>query len=351
MAAVFATSDIGAEALALVRSAGHELDVWPHVAAPPHDVLVARAATSDGMITTLRDRIDAEVLAAGAGRLRVIAQDAVGLDNVDVAEATRRGIVVTNTPDVLTEATAEFALFLLGALARRIPSSERLVRGGGWTSWHAFHPFLGTEVTGKTVAVIGCGRIGRAFAAKCTGLDVNLLLVGTLPTGWLGRIRAVQAAKASVGRAAWARPCELDDALPQADFVSLHVPLVEAGPRATRGLLDARRLALMRPGAFLVNTARGAVVDEGALVAALRSRTIAGAALDVFATEPLPATSPLLHADLADRVLPTHHFGSGTTETRLGLDPETGMAGRCVAGLLDALSATPTGRFATNART
>src|SRR5436190_15744876 len=177
MARVFATADIGDGALALVRAAGHEVEVWPAMTGPPPDVLRNRAASCDALITTLRDPIDRAVLEAGQGRLRVIAQDAAGLDNVDLAAAKELGIVVTNTPGVLTAATAEFALFMMGSLARRLPASEALVREGRWGSWHPWHPFLGTEVTGKSVAVVGCGRIGRAFALACAGLDMDLLLV------------------------------------------------------------------------------------------------------------------------------------------------------------------------------
>ena len=307
---------------------------------PPSDVLVERALRMDALITTLRDPIDRAVLEAGRGSLRVIAQDAAGLDNVDLIAAAEFGIAVTNTPDVLTAATAEFALFMMGALSRKLMASEALVREGRWGAWHPWFPVLGDEVTGKCIAIVGCGRIGRALAGACLGLDMDLLLVArTLPDGWLDSVREIQAIRARMGgRQASVEMSTLDEALPRADYVSLHVPLVTHGSRATKHLIDERRLRRMKASAHIVNTSRGAVIDEEALIRALRERWIAGAALDVFVTEPLPLSSPLLAPDLADRVRVFHHFGSGTRETRLGLDPARSMAGRCVANLLAALA-------------
>jgi glyoxylate reductase len=353
VARVFATCDIGAEALELVRRAGHDLEVWAEPTAPPHSVIVEKVASGiAGLITTLRDPIDRTVLEAGEGRLRVVAQDAVGTDNVDLDAATELGIVVTHAPEVLTHATAEFALFLLGSAARRIVPSEALVRSGRWAGWHPSLPFLGDEVTGASVAVVGCGRIGRAFAAKCTGLDVDLLLVSRrADRTWLEGLRSVQRARVEAGlarRAASAEHVGLDEALRRADFVSLHVPLVASEPDATVGMIGEAELALMKPTAWLVNTARGAVVDEEALASALRAGRPAGAALDVFAVEPLPAASPLLAEDLRDRVRLCHHLGSGTTRTRLSPDPDRGMAGRTVAGLLAALGDPPAHRWVVN---
>jgi glyoxylate reductase len=353
MARVFATCDIGSDALALLREAGHEVEVHQDPAGPSHALLVERAGSGViALISCLRDPIDRAVLEAGRGSLRVVAQDSVGTDNIDLQAATELGVVVTNTPGVLTEATAEFALFLMGAVARRLPESEALVREGTWAAWHPQLPILGTEVSGASVAVVGCGRIGRSFALKCAGLDMDLLLVsGRRDEAWLGAVRAVQAARVAAGapRRASAEYLTLEQALPRADFVSLHVPLVAGGERSTAGLIGRRELGLMRPGAYLINTARGPVVDEDALVDALRSRRIAGAGLDVFVREPLPADSPLLGEELKDRVRVAHHFGSGTTKTRLSPDPEEGMAGRTVAALLDALSDGPDYRWALNA--
>ncbi len=352
MARIFATCDIGAEALDLLRDAGHEVEVFADPAGPSREFILDRAGSGVvALITCLRDPIDRGVLEAGKGTLRVVAQDSVGTDNIDVAAATEFGVVVTNTPGVLTEATAEFALFLMGAVARRLPESEALVREGRWAAWHPSFPILGQEVSGSTVAVVGCGRIGRSFALKCVGLDADLLLVsGARDERWRSAVKSVQAARLSAGapRQASAAFVQLDEALSRADFVSLHVPLVKDGPRSTVGLIAARELALMKSTAILINTARGPVVDESALAESLRAGGIAGAGLDVFEREPLPLDSPLLAQDLRDRVRVAHHFGSGTRKTRLSPDPEVGMAGRTVAALLDALSDRPTHRWALN---
>src|SRR5262245_46447269 len=174
---VFATADIDRESVELLRARGYDVEVYPSLEPPPHSLIVEKVASGvDALITTLRDRIDDEVLAAGAGTLRIVAQIAVGFDNIDREAASRHRIPFSNTADVLTEATAEFALFMLGAVSRKLYSSEKLVENCEWDSWHPYHPFLGDQVTGKTVAVIGTGRIGKAFAKKCIGLDVDLLL-------------------------------------------------------------------------------------------------------------------------------------------------------------------------------
>ena len=160
-----------------MRRRGYEVEVYPHVDAPPKSLIVEKVGSGiNALITTLRDPVDEEVFSAGAATLRVVAQIAVGVDNIDRAAANRYRIPFTNTPDVLTEATAEFALFILGAVSRKLYQSEKLVEENLWGSWHPYHPFLGDEVTGKTIAVIGVGRIGKAFAKKCVGLDVDILL-------------------------------------------------------------------------------------------------------------------------------------------------------------------------------
>jgi glyoxylate reductase len=335
---IFATCDIGEEALQRVRDAGYDLEVWPEPEAPPREVLLDRVRSGIvGLISTLRDRIDEELLQAGAGTLRVIAQDAVGFDNVDRQAANRYRIPFTHTPDVLTEATAELAFFLMGSAARKLYPSEKLVRDGEWRVWHPWLPFLGDQVTGKTVAVVGAGRIGRAFALKCAGFGMSVLcveqevnhefakqvqhLLDLLTSPVLGRKRHT------------IRYCDLEEALEAADFASLHVPLTDE----TRFMINEQALRRMKPSAYLINTSRGAVVDEKALVRALRENWIAGAALDVFETEPLPPDSPLLDPALGDRLRLAHHIGSGTQETRLSPDPDVGMAGRCVQGLLDVL--------------
>ncbi len=289
------------------------------------------------MITTVRDPIDADVLEAGKNTLLVVGQDAVGVDNIDLEAASRLGIPVTHTPDVLTDATAEFALFMMGNVARRLYSSERLVREGRWTLWHPSRPFLGDEVSDKTVGIIGLGRIGKSFAAKCSALEMDILAFTRTPDEDFGH--ALQASldqrfesglshRRSSFRFASFRECLIGS-----DFLSLHVPLLPE----TRSLIDSKALSLMKESAYLINTSRGPVVDEDALYDALKAEEIAGAALDVYSREPLPASSPLLDSELDGRLRLFHHLGSGTYETRLSPDPNIGMAGRCVQGVLDVL--------------
>ncbi|GAB4238724.1 MAG: D-glycerate dehydrogenase [Acidobacteriota bacterium] len=335
---IFATCDIGEAALDRLRSRGWEVEIWPEMDPPPYEVVLEKVRSGvDALITTLRDRIDEGIFAAGAGRLKVVAQDAVGHDNIDREAANRYRIPFTNTPDVLTHATAEFAFFILGAVARKLFPSEELVRAGKWRTWHPYLPFLGTEVTGKTVAVIGTGRIGRAFAGKCAGFDLDLLLYDTRPDpAFAEALQRLAEERRRLGLAE--RQCrvayvDLRTALGEADFVSLHVPLTPE----TRHLLNEERLSWMKPTAYLINTSRGPVVDEQALADALLSGRLAGAALDVFGQEPLPLSSPLLAPELREKVRVFHHFASGTAETRLSPDPARGMAGRCVQALIDVL--------------
>src|SRR6516165_5883359 len=173
---VFATSRIGDRAENLLRARGYDLEVFQGPEAPPKKLIIEKVKGGvDGLITTLRDPIDAEVFEAGKGKLKVVAQIAVGFDNIRRGDANRYKIPFTHTPDVLTEATAEFAFFMMGALARRMWTAEHLTRENQWGFWHPYLPFLGDEVTGKTVAVIGTGRIGLAFIKKCVGFDMNVL--------------------------------------------------------------------------------------------------------------------------------------------------------------------------------
>lgn len=343
---VFATCDIGGSALSELEAAGYSLETWPEVTPPSKEALAQRVDSGiSALITTLKDPIDRELLRKGQGTLRIVAQDAVGLDNVDVASATEFGIAIAHTPDVLTDAVAEFAIFLLGAVARRIPASERLVREGNWSGWHPYEPFLGTEVGGKTLSVLGMGRIGRGVAARAVGLDMNLLLRGSgrEDSVFSDSLQKLMDQRAAFGLARAPRTvrwCSFEDAIEGGDFISLHVPLRNASPTqaSTVHLLDDQAFRRMKKGVFLINTARGSVIDEPALLEALRNGTVAGAALDVFETEPLPSNSPFLAPDLKDRVLVCHHFGSGTEETRLSTDPEVGMAGRVVTAVKRVLS-------------
>jgi len=342
---IFATADIGDAALRRLRERGYAVEVYDESEAPPQSLIIEKIKSGiDGLITTLRDRIDEAVFVAGRNRLRVVAQLAVGVDNIDRAAANRCRIPFTNTPDVLTEATAEFALFMLGAVSRRLYSSEAEVREQRWSYWHPYLPFLGDEVTGKTVAVIGAGRIGKAFAAKCIGLDMDILLHARHSrderfVSFADREMQLRFDAGFARRRRTVSYVTFEEALERADYVSLHVPLIQPQQSAapTLHLINPSAFERMKPTAYLINTARGPVVDEAALVAALIHGQIAGAALDVFAREPLPADSPLRDERLKDRLRLFHHFASGTRETRLSADADVGMAGRCVQGLIDVI--------------
>ena len=348
---VFATCDIGDAALDILRKRGYEVEVYPDSEPPPKKLIVQKVKSGiDGLITTLRDPIDAEILGASAGKLKVVAQLAVGFDNINRADANHYKIPFTNTADVLTDATAEFAFFIMAAVARKLWPSEKLVRENKWGSWHPFLPFLGDEVTGKTVAIIGTGRIGLAMIKKCSGFDMNILCYDPVFKNekFVGSMQKLMDMRHELGidhKRNWIRYVELEDALREADYVSLHVPLVREGDASPGGdkivptyhLINAQTLRRMKPTAYLVNTSRGPVVDEEALAKGLRERWIAGAALDVFEKEPLAADSPLRDPAIEDRCRLFHHFASGATETRLSPDPDIGMAGRCVQGLMDVL--------------
>lgn len=342
---VFATADIGDAALDRLRERGYELEVHPDTEAPSKSLIVQKVRSGiDALITTLRDPIDEDVLSAGAGTLKVVAQIAVGVDNIDRAAANRYHIPFTNTADVLTEATAEFAFFIMGAVSRKLYSSERIVEENRWESWHPHHPFLGDEVTGKSVAVIGTGRIGKAFAKKCIGLDMDMLLYDPVAADEKFAERAAREMELRheggfSRKRHFAEYVSFEAALHRADYVSLHVPLLMPGESdtPTHHLMNGAAFDRMKKAAYLINTSRGPVVDEPALYEALIQDKIAGAALDVFEEEPLPSNSPLRDPRLRDRLRLFHHFASGTRETRLSPDPEVGMAGRTVQAVIDAI--------------
>jgi glyoxylate reductase len=343
---IYATCDVGREALERLRAKGWQLEVHDQIEPPPKSVILDKVKGGiDALITTLRDKIDEEVFAAGAAaRLKVVAQDAVGFDNIDRASASRHKIPFSNTADVLTDATAEWAFFIMGCAARKTWPAEQMVREKRWSTWHPWHPFLGDEVTGKTVAVIGTGRIGKSFIKKAVGLDMDVLCYDPFVQDqkFVESIRAVMELRQREGLCAKLQTIQyvsLEDALAGADFVSLHVALTRPGEaeEPTHHLMDERRLRMMKPTAYLVNTSRGPVVDEGALVKALLEGWIAGAALDVFEKEPLPADSPLRDERLADRLRLFAHFASAARATRLSPDPNVGMAGRTVQAVIDVL--------------
>jgi glyoxylate reductase len=342
---VFATCSIGDVAENKLRERGYELDVYPAPKAPPKSLILEKVRSGiDALITTLRDEIDAEVFEAGNGTLKVVSQIAVGFDNINRADANQYKVPFTHTPDVLTEATAEFAFFIMGALARRLWSSERLVRDNQWGYWHPYLPFLGDEVTGKTIAVIGTGRIGLAMIKKCGGFDMNICCYDPAYRNqeYVQSIQQVMNVRHQQGiqrQMTWIKYMPFEEAIQQADFVSVHVPLLREGETdvPTFHLFDDRVFAMMKPTAFLVNTSRGPVVDEAALARALHEHKIAGAALDVFEREPLPADSPLRDPAIEDRCRLFSHFASAGRITRLSPDPDLGMAGRCIQGLMDVL--------------
>src|SRR6202007_3445918 len=227
---VFATCDIG-EAIDLLRNRGYEVEVYPQPEAPPKSLIIDKVKSGvDGLITTLRDPIDAEVFEAGKDTLKVVSQIAVGFDNISRADANRYKIPFTHTPDVLTEATAEFAFFMLGVLARKMWPAEHLTRENKWGYWHPYLPFLGDEVTGKTIAIIGTGRIGLAMIKKCAGFDMNMLCYDPAYENhnYIKAIQETMDLRQACGISKeknWIKYVSLQDALSHADYISLHVPL------------------------------------------------------------------------------------------------------------------------------
>jgi glyoxylate reductase len=297
MARVFVSRRIVGEALERL-AAEHDVEVWPDEMPPPPRALHEALADADALLCMLSERVDAQLLDA-APRLRVIANYAVGTDNIDLDECARRGIPVGRTPDVLTAATADLTWALLLALVRRLPEAAAAVRAGDWHTQETAR-WLGSGLDGKTLGIVGYGRIGRAVAARAQPFGMTVIHTRETP---------------------------LDELLERSDVLSLHAPLTPQ----TRALVDARALARMKPTAYLVNTARGPMVDTEALAAALTDGTIAGAALDVTDPEPLPPGHPLLKAP---NLIVLPHVGSATVEARSAMTElavanlEAGLAGR-----------------------
>ncbi len=309
---VFVTRPIPQSALGRLRREA-TVEVWPGPQPPPYQELRRHVAPCDGLLCLLTDRVDAELIAS-APRLRVISQMAVGYDNIDVAAATARGIPVGHTPGVLTEATADLTWALILATARRVLDGVRFIEAGRWTTWDPMG-LLGLELHGATLGIVGLGRIGAAVARRAAGFGMRLLYTGP---------REKPAVAAGVG----ATYADFETLLRESDVVSIHCPLTPA----TRHLFDARAFALMKPGAILINTARGGIVDHKALLDAVRDGHLGGAGLDVTEPEPLPADHPLM---AQERVLITPHIGSATVRTR------TRMAEMAVANLLAGLRGEP----------
>lgn len=291
MARVFVTRELPGDALERLR-AHHTVDVWDGELPPSAEQLAKRAAKAEGLLSLLTDRIDAALL-EGAPELRAVANFAVGTDNIDLAECGRRGVAVGNTPGVLTEATADLTFALILAAARRVVEAAGAVRAGEWRTWEP-RGWIGADVTGATLGIVGAGKIGRAVARRAEGFSMRVLLSG----------------RSADPQDAGLQP--LERLLAEADFLSLHCPLNDE----TRHLIGARELAAMKTSAILINTARGEIVDPGALRAALEGGGIAGAGLDVTEPEPLAADDPLLGAPNLT-VLP--HIGSASVSARAAM--------------------------------
>ena len=290
---VVVTAPIPKTGISLLQEQGYDIDLHDSNRPLSTDELKAKIQDADALIPLLFDSITENVL-AHARYLRVIANYAVGFNNIDLESAQKRGIVVTNTPDVLTAATADLTWALIMAVSKRIVEADRFVREGRFTGWQP-QLMLGGDVTGKTVGIIGAGRIGRAVARRAAGFDMKVRYVS------LHRKREWEEETGALYGS-------LDDVLTKSDFISLHCPLNDS----TYHLLNARRIAQIRPGAYLINTARGALVDEQAMIHALQTGQLAGAGLDVYEFEPeIPRELKQL-----DNVVLLPHIGSATTQTR-----------------------------------
>jgi glyoxylate reductase len=305
---VFVTRRIAEPALKRL-AASTDLDLWTGEMPPPHHELARRLRSAAAVLSMVTDRLDSATISS-AHRLRVISNLAVGVDNIDLAAATARGIAVGHTPGVLTETTADLAFALLMATARRVAEGDRYVRGGEWRTWGP-QILLGRDVFGGTLGVIGFGKIGRAMVRRASGFAMRVLYVS-------GAGRPVARRNPGIK----AEPVSLARLLRESDFISIHVPLTAK----TRHMLGRREFARMKRGAIVINTARGAVIDQKALTAALRSGHLGGAGLDVTDPEPIRPRDPLLKVP---NVVITPHIGSASHATRLK------MANMAVDNILD----------------
>ena len=291
---VFVTREIPDRGLRIIKER-FDAEVWPDYAPPPKQVIIQKVAKVDALASLLSDKIDAEVFDV-APNLKIVAQLAVGYDNIDLKEATKRGIYVTNTPGVLTETTADFAWTLLMAVARRVTEADRYVRSGKWkVGWHP-SMISGRDVYGATIGIIGLGRIGQAVAKRAKGFDMKILYYDVIRRPDLEEEWGL-------------KYTELDELLRKSDFVDVHVPLM----KSTYHLINEKKLKLMKKTAYLINNSRGPVIDEEALYEALKTGQIAGAGLDVFEQEPTPIDNPLLELD---NVVVAPHISSASHETR-----------------------------------
>jgi glyoxylate reductase len=291
-AKIFVTHPLYAEAQSILQEAC-DCEFWAKQERPPREEFIRRLKDKEGLVCLLTEKIADDVLRA-APRLRIVANVAVGYDNVDLPACTKRGVAVTNTPGVLDETTADFAWALMLSVARRVVEADQYVRVGNWQGWD-FDQFCGTDVWGKTLGIVGFGRIGQAMARRAAGFGMKVI--------YNGRKRVVE----EIEKELRAEYREMNALLAESDFISLHVPLTAD----TRQLFDAPKFFRMKPTAYLINTSRGPVVDEAALVHALESKKIAGAGLDVFEQEPF--VFPGLKRP---NVVLAPHLGSASTETR-----------------------------------
>jgi len=292
---VYVSRLIPEPALEIVRAAT-EMRLWDREdVPPPRDVLLREVAASEGLLSLLTEKVDDELLRS-APRLRVVANMAVGFDNIDVPAATRRGVVVTNTPDVLTETVADFAFTLMLSASRRLVEADTLTRAGEWKTWSPLM-LAGQDMHHATLGLVGVGRIGAAVARRAKGFEMRVIYYDVIRRPDLEQSLGIEYR-------------DLNEVLREADFISVHVPLTEQ----TRHLISRDQFRLMKKTAVFVNTSRGPVVDQAALAEALRSRTIYAAGIDVFEKEPVPADDPLLRLD---NVVVAPHIASASIPTRI----------------------------------
>jgi len=289
---VYSTHQLFEEARKIL-DAECEVQYWTDSERPPRDEVLRRVKDKEGLVCLLTEKVNEEFLRS-APKLRIASNVAVGYDNIDVDACTKRGIAVTNTPGVLDETTADFAWTLLMTVARRVAEGELLARSGNWKGWN-LDQLCGADVWGKTLGIVGFGRIGRSVARRASGFQMKII--------YTDAVRVSEEVEKSLN----AEFRDMNSLLAESDFISLHVPLLPE----TRGLFDAPKLSRMKPTAFLINTSRGPVVEEAALVTALDNNKIAGAALDVFENE------PFIHPGLKrPNVVLTPHIASASIETR-----------------------------------
>jgi glyoxylate reductase len=298
MPRVFVTREVAPEAIEMLRARA-EVKVWEEDRAIPRDVLLREVAGVDGLLSLLTEKIDDELLDAAGPSLKIVANMAVGFDNFDVPALTRRRIVGTNTPGVLTETTADFAFALMMAVARYVPQGVEYVRSGHWKTWEP-SLFIGQDIHHAAVGIVGMGRIGIEFAKRARGFDMRVLYYDVFRRdAEFEREHAIEFR-------------ELDELLAESDFITIHVDLNEN----TRKLFNAERIGRMKPTAYLINAARGPIVDTEALYQALKAGRIAGAALDVTDPEPLPADHPILQLD---NCVVCPHIASASIRTRTNM--------------------------------